>query len=208
MTRSGYQLTLSDAIADCPLFHLLRVCPTPLPTPRLLRITFAPSASTLHSTPLAIPSGSGSVDFQEFVGGLSAFSSKGGRDEKLRFAFKVYDMDRDGYISNGELYLVLKQMVGNNLKVSEGGTRGGEVGRWLCGWGCGSLETALFFMLKLVPLHLLSAHPRCWVAGALPSDSQLSGATGYHLPKPFLLGWRVRLASQTPDTLCPASFMS
>ncbi|KAK1926490.1 calcium-dependent protein serine/threonine phosphatase [Papiliotrema laurentii] len=60
--------------------------------------------------------GSGSVDFQEFVGGLSAFSSKGGREEKLRFAFKVYDMDRDGYISNGELYLVLKQMVGNNLK--------------------------------------------------------------------------------------------
>ena len=31
-------------------------------------------------------------------------------------AFKVYDMDRDGYISNGELYL-LKMMVGNNLKV-------------------------------------------------------------------------------------------
>ncbi|KAI9635370.1 uncharacterized protein MKK02DRAFT_36676 [Dioszegia hungarica] len=60
--------------------------------------------------------GSGTVDFQEFVGGLSAFSSKGGREEKLRFAFKVYDMDRDGFISNGELYLVLKQMVGNNLK--------------------------------------------------------------------------------------------
>ncbi|CAE6508597.1 unnamed protein product, partial [Rhizoctonia solani] len=51
-----------------------------------------------------------------FVGGLSAFSSRGGREEKLRFAFKVYDMDRDGYISNGELYLVLKMMVGNNLK--------------------------------------------------------------------------------------------
>ncbi|POY72945.1 calcineurin family phosphoesterase [Rhodotorula taiwanensis] len=60
--------------------------------------------------------GGGSVDFQEFVAGLSAFSSRGGRDEKLRFAFKVYDMDRDGYISNGELYLVLKMMVGNNLK--------------------------------------------------------------------------------------------
>ena len=78
------------------------------------------------------------MDFQDFVGGLSAFSSKGGREEKLRckrifqcspglayslgnfhvVAFKVYDMDRDGYISNGELYLVLKQMVGNNLKVS------------------------------------------------------------------------------------------
>lgn len=29
-------------------------------------------------------------------------------------------MDRDGFISNGELYLVLKQMVGNNLKVGFG----------------------------------------------------------------------------------------
>lgn len=32
-------------------------------------------------------------------------------------AFKVYDMDRDEYISNGELFIVLKMMVGNNLKV-------------------------------------------------------------------------------------------
>jgi serine/threonine-protein phosphatase 2B regulatory subunit len=30
--------------------------------------------------------------------------------------FQVYDIDRDGYISNGELFLVLKMMVGNNLK--------------------------------------------------------------------------------------------
>ena len=86
-------------------------------------------------------SGGGTVDFQEFVGGLSAFSSRGGREEKLKcksisnaptylssshfilfwssilVAFKVYDIDRDGYISNGELFLVLKMMVGNNLKV-------------------------------------------------------------------------------------------
>lgn len=68
---------------------------------------------------------------------MSAFSSRGGREEKLRcaslpssakprlvdldfdflVAFKVYDVDRDGYISNGELFLVLKMMVGNNLKV-------------------------------------------------------------------------------------------
>ncbi|KAK0498358.1 hypothetical protein EDD18DRAFT_1351045 [Armillaria luteobubalina] len=47
-------------------------------------------------------SGGGTVDFQEFVGGLSAFSSRGGREEKLKFAFKVYDM-----------------MVGNNLKDRE-----------------------------------------------------------------------------------------
>lgn len=60
--------------------------------------------------------GGGSVDFQEFVSGLSAFSSRGSKEEKLRFAFKVYDIDRDGYISNGELFVVLKMMVGSNLK--------------------------------------------------------------------------------------------
>ncbi|TPX31701.1 hypothetical protein SeMB42_g07716 [Synchytrium endobioticum] len=60
--------------------------------------------------------GSGSVDFKEFISGLSAFSAKGNREEKLKFAFKVYDIDRDGFISNGELFLVLKMMVGNNLR--------------------------------------------------------------------------------------------
>ncbi|KAL9124555.1 MAG: hypothetical protein Q9217_006126, partial [Psora testacea] len=60
--------------------------------------------------------GGGDVDFQEFVSGLSAFSSKGNKEEKLGFAFKVYDIDRDGYISNGELFIVLKMMVGSNLK--------------------------------------------------------------------------------------------
>ena len=60
--------------------------------------------------------GGGDVDFQEFVSGLSAFSSKGNKEQKLQFAFKVYDIDRDGYISNGELFIVLKMMVGSNLK--------------------------------------------------------------------------------------------
>ncbi|KAK6541655.1 Calcineurin subunit B [Orbilia ellipsospora] len=60
--------------------------------------------------------GGGDVDFKEFVTGLSAFSARGNKEEKLRFAFKVYDIDRDGYISNGELFIVLKMMVGSNLK--------------------------------------------------------------------------------------------
>ncbi|POS86188.1 calcineurin regulatory subunit B [Erysiphe pulchra] len=60
--------------------------------------------------------GGGDVDFQEFVSGLSAFSSRGNKEQKLRFAFKVYDVDRDGYIGNGELFIVLKMMVGSNLK--------------------------------------------------------------------------------------------
>ena len=29
---------------------------------------------------------------------------------------RIYDMDNDGFVSNGELFQVLKMMVGNNLK--------------------------------------------------------------------------------------------
>ncbi|CAG0922351.1 unnamed protein product [Notodromas monacha] len=53
---------------------------------------------------------------QEFIQGVSQFSVKGDKESKLRFAFRIYDMDNDGFISNGELYRVLKMMVGNNLK--------------------------------------------------------------------------------------------
>jgi len=60
--------------------------------------------------------GDGEIDFKEFIEGISLFSVKGDRDSKLKFAFKIYDMDNDGFISNGELFQVLKLMVGNNLK--------------------------------------------------------------------------------------------
>uniref|UniRef100_A0AAY5KEE7 Dynein axonemal assembly factor 10 n=1 Tax=Esox lucius TaxID=8010 RepID=A0AAY5KEE7_ESOLU len=60
--------------------------------------------------------GNGEVDFKEFIEGVSQFSVKGDKESKLRFAFRIYDMDKDGYISNGELFQVLKMMVGNNLK--------------------------------------------------------------------------------------------
>jgi len=36
-------------------------------------------------------------------------------------------MDRDGFISNGELFLVLKMMVGNNLKVCLVSSRMAEI---------------------------------------------------------------------------------
>ncbi|CAF0968230.1 unnamed protein product [Brachionus calyciflorus] len=60
--------------------------------------------------------GNGEVDFREFIQGISQFSVNGDKEAKLKFAFKIYDMDRDGFISNGELFQVLKMMVGNNLK--------------------------------------------------------------------------------------------
>ncbi|KAK7680927.1 Calcineurin subunit B [Cerrena zonata] len=63
--------------------------------------------------------GSGTIDFQEFITGLSAFSGKTSKIDKLRFAFKIYDIDRDGYIGNGELFIVMKMMVGKNLQDEE-----------------------------------------------------------------------------------------
>ena len=58
----------------------------------------------------------GDVDFKEFIQGVSSFSVRGDKSSKLRFAFKIYDIDNDGYISNGELFQVLKLMSGSNLK--------------------------------------------------------------------------------------------
>lgn len=57
----------------------------------------------------------GNISFLEFVQGLSALSAGASNEEKLRFAFEIYDINGDGYISNGELFKVLKMMVGNNL---------------------------------------------------------------------------------------------
>uniref|UniRef100_A0A7S1KQU8 EF-hand domain-containing protein n=1 Tax=Percolomonas cosmopolitus TaxID=63605 RepID=A0A7S1KQU8_9EUKA len=60
----------------------------------------------------------GTVDFQEFIGLFNIFKASNGdttSKDKLEVLFKVYDIDNDGFISNGELFLVLKMMVGNNL---------------------------------------------------------------------------------------------
>ncbi|CDW90481.1 protein phosphatase 2b regulatory subunit [Stylonychia lemnae] len=57
----------------------------------------------------------GNISFLEFVQGLNSLSAGASHEEKLRFAFQIYDINQDGYISNGELFTVLKMMVGNNL---------------------------------------------------------------------------------------------
>jgi len=55
------------------------------------------------------------IEFSEFVKALATFTSKDNLEGKLRFTFQVYDIDNDGFISNGELFQVLKMMVGTNL---------------------------------------------------------------------------------------------
>jgi len=55
------------------------------------------------------------IEFKEFVSALATFTDQTKLDDKLKFLFQVYDIDNDGYISNGELFQVLKMMVGTNL---------------------------------------------------------------------------------------------
>ncbi len=76
----------------------------------------------------------GTIDFNEFVAGMSIFSKNTSSEKKLKctilcilwtdffnqlVAFDVYDLDRDGFISNGELYTVLRLMSGDHLKPNE-----------------------------------------------------------------------------------------
>ena len=57
----------------------------------------------------------GNISFLEFVQGLNSLSAGASQEDKLRFAFQIYDINNDGFISNGELFEVLKMMVGGNL---------------------------------------------------------------------------------------------
>ena len=50
---------------------------------------------------------------------MSLFTTKGEPMAKLNFAFKIFDVNCTGNISNGELFTLLKLMVGYNLKDSQ-----------------------------------------------------------------------------------------
>ncbi|XP_049870452.1 calcineurin subunit B type 1-like [Pectinophora gossypiella] len=63
--------------------------------------------------------GDGEVDFKEFIQGMSQFCVQSDMMSKLRFVFRIYDIDKDGLISNGELFQVLKLMVGQHMKDSK-----------------------------------------------------------------------------------------
>jgi len=58
---------------------------------------------------------SGTVSFIEFLVGLAKLAAGTSEEHKLNFAFSIYDVNKDGYISNGDLFHVMKMMVGDNL---------------------------------------------------------------------------------------------
>ena len=55
----------------------------------------------------------GAVTFLELASGLARVA--GDEETKLRFMFDMYDMDCDGYVSNGDLFKVVALMSGENL---------------------------------------------------------------------------------------------
>mmetsp|Transcript_24410 Transcript_24410/g.29794 ORF Transcript_24410/g.29794 Transcript_24410/m.29794 type:complete len:181 (+) Transcript_24410:49-591(+) len=61
--------------------------------------------------------GNDMIDFTEFLDALYVFASTAQEQNqaKVRFAFEIYDVNGDGYISNGDLFRILKIMVGDNL---------------------------------------------------------------------------------------------
>jgi serine/threonine-protein phosphatase 2B regulatory subunit len=87
------------------------------------------SAVSLFRSTLTCNAGDDHINFKQFVTVLSAVSPSAPKEERIKCipfgmsihfncipgAFKVYDINDDGFITQEELFNVLKLMVGKNL---------------------------------------------------------------------------------------------
>jgi len=56
------------------------------------------------------------VNFRQFIKTLAIFRPETQIEAKLKFAFKIYDVNNEGFVTPNGLFKVMKMMVGNNLK--------------------------------------------------------------------------------------------
>ena len=59
------------------------------------------------------------VNFAMFVRALSIFTERAPPAAKLRFAFDIYDVDGDGFVSPTDLFHVLKLLCGQNIDAQQ-----------------------------------------------------------------------------------------
>ncbi|KAL2911110.1 hypothetical protein HK105_209429 [Polyrhizophydium stewartii] len=59
------------------------------------------------------------INFRQFVSVLSVFAKGAKREQKLNFAFRVYDVDGDGLLDTSDLTHIVKLMVGSNFSDDE-----------------------------------------------------------------------------------------
>ncbi|KAJ8328028.1 hypothetical protein BDV3_005346 [Batrachochytrium dendrobatidis] len=59
--------------------------------------------------------GRNEIDFRQFLSVLSVFSKDAKREEKLNFAFRIYDVNGDGLLDKTDLTHIVKLMVGSNV---------------------------------------------------------------------------------------------
>jgi len=57
--------------------------------------------------------GDGKISFAEFIQGLSNVSHD--KASKAKFLYDVYDLVKDGFVSNSDLFHVVKMMAGDTL---------------------------------------------------------------------------------------------
>ncbi|KAI9595644.1 hypothetical protein BDF19DRAFT_60587 [Syncephalis fuscata] len=72
--------------------------------------------------------GDGLISFSEFVAGISTLG-RGNFEEKIRYVFKGYDLDNDGFVSKSEMHAVYSSFVQLSMELARCNVAAGNLAR-------------------------------------------------------------------------------